>query len=69
MPEDTPNPITVYGHSKYLGELAVQGVLDDYIIMRISWVFGGGRSSSLIRISFSLLALGAPVERFAQRIY
>lgn len=39
---DVPSPTTVYGRSKHLGELAVQGLLDDYIIMRISWMFGGG---------------------------
>ena len=40
---DIPNPITVYGRSKHLGELVVMGLLDDYIIMRISWMFGGGQ--------------------------
>jgi dTDP-4-dehydrorhamnose reductase len=40
--EDAPAPQTVYGHSKYLGELAVQGLLEDYLILRIAWVFGGG---------------------------
>lgn len=40
--KDTPNPTTAYGRSKHLGELAVQGFLDDYVILRISWVFGGG---------------------------
>lgn len=40
--DDAPNPTTVYGRSKHLGELAVRGILDDYIIMRISWMFGGG---------------------------
>lgn len=39
---DVPNPTTVYGRSKHLGELAVKSLLDDYIIMRVSWVFGGG---------------------------
>ena len=39
---DVPNPTTVYGRSKHLGELVVMGMLDDYIIMRISWMFGGG---------------------------
>jgi len=39
---DEPNPTSAYGHSKYLGELAVRGLLDEYIIARISWVFGGG---------------------------
>lgn len=43
VPEDIPNPTTVYGHSKYFGELAVQNLLDDYVIMRISWMFGGGK--------------------------
>jgi len=40
--EDMPAPQNVYGHSKYLGELAVQGVLDNYLILRVCWVFGGG---------------------------
>lgn len=39
---DTPNPVNVYGRTKYLGELAVQGVLRDFLIVRTSWVFGGG---------------------------
>lgn len=42
-PEDVPNPTTVYGRSKHLGELAVAGILEDYVIMRISWMFGGGK--------------------------
>ena len=42
VPEDTPNPMTTYGRSKHLGELAVKGLLDDYVILRLSWVFGGG---------------------------
>ncbi len=42
MPSDAPNPVNVYGHSKYLGELAVQGLVEDYLIVRTSWVFGGG---------------------------
>lgn len=40
--DDIPAPQTLYSHSKYLGELAVQGLLDDYLILRIAWVFGGG---------------------------
>lgn len=39
---DTPNPLNVYGHSKYLGELAVWGVSDKNLVVRTSWVFGGG---------------------------
>ena len=40
---DTAKPESNYGHSKYLGELAVKGMSDDYIIARTSWVFGGGK--------------------------
>ncbi|MBC7836585.1 NAD(P)-dependent oxidoreductase [Acetobacteraceae bacterium] len=41
--EDTPNPLNVYGHSKYLGELAVRGMLKDSLVVRTSWIFGGGK--------------------------
>ena len=41
-PEDVPNPQNVYSHSKYLGELAVSGLLSDYLIVRTGWLFGGG---------------------------
>ncbi len=37
-----PNPQNYYGRSKYLGELIVKGMLDDYIIARAGWMFGGG---------------------------
>lgn len=40
--EDEPNPQNYYGRSKYLGELAVKGVLKNYIIARVCWMFGGG---------------------------
>lgn len=40
--EDTPSPRSYYGMSKYLGELAVRGVLDNFLIVRAGWMFGGG---------------------------
>jgi len=40
--EDEPNPLNYYGHSKYLGELAVRGILKNYIIARVDWMIGGG---------------------------
>lgn len=39
---DAPNPQTYYGRSKHLGELIVRGMLDNYIIARTCWLFGGG---------------------------
>lgn len=35
-----PNPINHYGESKLLGEFSVQSLLQEYYIIRISWVFG-----------------------------
>lgn len=39
-PEDACAPKSVYGQTKYEGELAVQELLEKYFIVRIAWVFG-----------------------------
>jgi dTDP-4-dehydrorhamnose reductase len=39
---DLPNPQNYYGHSKYLGEIVVRTILEDYIVARGCWMFGGG---------------------------
>lgn len=39
-PEDSCDPQSVYGRTKYEGELAVQELLEKYFIVRIAWVFG-----------------------------
>ncbi|MDI9817752.1 MULTISPECIES: dTDP-4-dehydrorhamnose reductase [unclassified Legionella] len=38
--DDPTNPLSIYGHSKLLGEYLIQSSLDKYLILRISWVFG-----------------------------
>jgi len=40
QPEDPPDPISVYGQSKLAGERALQENIQDYIIVRTSWLFG-----------------------------
>ncbi len=42
---DQPNPISVYGKSKLLGEELVQAASADHAIFRLSWLFGPGRPS------------------------
>jgi dTDP-4-dehydrorhamnose reductase len=37
---DKPNPIGIYGLTKYEGEQVLQQLLDNWFIIRISWVFG-----------------------------
>lgn len=39
-PDDERKPQSVYGQTKYEGELAVQRLLEKYFIVRIAWVFG-----------------------------
>ncbi|WP_407855910.1 dTDP-4-dehydrorhamnose reductase [Enterococcus hailinensis] len=38
--DDTTNPLSEYGRTKLLGEQAVQEIMEDYYIIRTSWVFG-----------------------------
>lgn len=38
--EDRPNPINVYGESKLKGEEYIKNTLDNYLIIRTSWLFG-----------------------------
>lgn len=38
--DDEPNPIGHYGKTKLAGEEVVKKTLDEYFILRISWVFG-----------------------------
>jgi dTDP-4-dehydrorhamnose reductase len=37
---DIPNPVGFYGLTKYEGEKVVEDLLEDFFIVRISWVFG-----------------------------
>lgn len=39
-PEDECQPKSVYGQTKYEGEVAVKELMDKYFIVRIAWVFG-----------------------------
>lgn len=39
---DEPSPINVYGESKLAGERAIAAEMNDYFIVRTSWLFGPG---------------------------
>lgn len=39
---DAPNPLNVYGESKWQGEVFVRDILDDHYIIRAGWMVGGG---------------------------
>lgn len=51
---DTPNPQCVYGSSKLAGERAIEAGLEQYLILRVSWVFGA-RGNNFVK---TMLRLG-----------
>lgn len=52
---DIPHPLNIYGTTKAEGERLVQARLNNYFIVRISWLFGGDKSF-VASISRKLLA-------------
>jgi dTDP-4-dehydrorhamnose reductase len=48
--EDQPNPLNEYGKSKLFGELFIQKVLENYLIFRVSWVYGKGAQNFLYKL-------------------
>jgi len=48
--EDSPNPLNQYARSKLLGEELVKQVLENYLIFRVSWVYGEGRQNFLYKL-------------------
>ena len=38
--DDSPNPINIYGESKLLGEISIRKNMEDYRIIRTSWLYG-----------------------------
>lgn len=40
--EDPPNPIMIYGQTKYDGEQHVRAICDKYYVIRAGWMVGGG---------------------------
>jgi dTDP-4-dehydrorhamnose reductase len=59
---DAPSPLNVYGKTKLAGEVAIQSVGGDYLILRTSWVYGARGSNFL----FTMLRLAK--ERAELRI-
>ncbi len=49
--DDTPDPVNLYGASKLAGENYVREILEDYLIIRISWLFGPNGKNFVSTIS------------------
>jgi dTDP-4-dehydrorhamnose reductase len=48
--EDQPNPLNEYGKSKLFGEFFIQKLLENYLIFRVSWVYGKGTQNFLYKL-------------------
>ncbi len=48
--DDEPNPINQYGKSKLAGEILLKEETDDYLILRVSWVYGEGRNNFIYKL-------------------
>jgi len=47
---DIPNPINTYGRSKLEGEKNLKGNYENYIIFRVSWVYGEGKQNFIYKL-------------------
>ena len=48
---DEPNPINNYGKSKFMGEKFLKEETDEFLLFRLSWVFGEGKNNFLYKLS------------------
>jgi dTDP-4-dehydrorhamnose reductase len=59
---DAPCPISVYGKSKYLGELAAAKALNDLVVARTTVLFGVHESQNFVTWLLAELKAGRPVS-------
>jgi dTDP-4-dehydrorhamnose reductase len=48
--EDAPNPVNSYGKTKLLGETFLREETDNFLLFRVSWVFGEGKQNFLYKL-------------------
>ena len=69
---DTPSPLSYYGLSKYEGEKVVEQLLEDWFIVRISWVFGVNGNNfvkTMLRLAESRNELNVVGDQFGSPTY
>lgn len=49
--EDAPEPVNSYGKSKLMGEKALMEETPNFLLFRVSWVFGEGKQNFLYKLS------------------
>lgn len=69
---DLPNPIGVYGSTKYEAEKKVQEIIQEHFIVRISWVFGiNGHNfiKTMLKLAESRKELNVVGDQFGSPTY
>ncbi|WP_409252132.1 dTDP-4-dehydrorhamnose reductase [Bacillus sp. SCS-153A] len=69
---DKPDPVGYYGITKYEGEKIVRDLLEEYFIVRISWVFGiNGHNfiKTMLRLSETRNELNVVGDQFGSPTY
>jgi dTDP-4-dehydrorhamnose reductase len=66
LESDAPNPLNVYGQSKLEGEEKA-GLAKKSLILRLSWVIGGGKQNFLYKLS-QWAASGSPLKISADEV-
>jgi len=72
QPDNTVGPKGNYGRTKLAGELAVQAILKEYFIVRISWVFGiNGKNfvKTMLKLSETRDTLTVVVDQIGSPTY
>jgi len=64
---DTPNPLSVYGHSKLEGEQAVLVALPDATVLRTAWVYGV-YGHNFVKTILRIAAEGRPLRVVSDQI-
>ena len=62
--DDEPQPVNVYGETKWAGEQALAAECASHFVVRTSWVYGGSNLSFFDR-AINALRVGEPVDAIA----
>ncbi|MGE4285581.1 MAG: dTDP-4-dehydrorhamnose reductase [Phycisphaerae bacterium] len=66
LPTDNTSPVSAYGRTKLAGELAVSGELDNYAIIRTSWLYsahGANFVKTMLRLMGERKSLGVVADQ------